>query len=294
MPMDRFFIAPFDSNSGLQRNVKPFMITDEAFASLNNAYAWRGRIRKRFGSRWLGNTQQLTRLRINVGTTDNTGALSGIVPGASGAIGQMFSIGSNLFTVNAVGTPANLLINGTATTATFNTSTGAFVFAGSTPTTDVYFYPALPVMGMATYQNALIDDEPLIAFDTQYAYQYIGGWERIAGEVTPGAATWTGDNSQFFWFSTWAGVDASDYALFVTNFNENEPNFMRFLFNNNWDNFQPLVSAGIYMNAARILVPFKNRLLAFNIWEGAQMAPVIFSTLIVCVILVHLMHLHWV
>lgn len=270
--MDRFFIAPFDNRSGLQRNVKPFMITDEAFENLNNAYAWRGRVRKRFGSRWLGNTQDLTRLRINVGTTDNTGALSGTVPSMNGAIGQMFSIGQNFFTVNALGTPANLLIDGTATTATFNTSTGAFVFAGSTPTSAVYFYPSLPVMGMATYQNTLINDEPLIAFDTKYAYQYTGGWERIDGEVTPGAATWTGSNSQFFWFTTWVGVNASDYVLFVTNFNENEPNFMRFLFNNNWDNFQPLISSGssLYMNAARILVPFKNRLLAFNIWEGAS------------------------
>jgi len=268
--MDRFFIAPFDDKSGLQRNVKPFMITDEAFASLNNAYAWRGRIRKRFGSRWLDNTQDLTRLRVNVGTTNNTGALSGTVPAMAGAIGQMFSIGQNFFTVNALGTPANLLIDGTATTATFNTSTGSFVFTGSAATTAVYWYPALPVMGMATFQNAIIDDEPLIAFDTIYAYQYNGGWERIDGEVTPGAATWTGSNSQFFWFTTWVGVDASNYVLFVTNFNETEPNFMRFLFNNNWDNFQPLISSGssLYMNAARILVPFKNRLLAFNIWEG--------------------------
>lgn len=270
MPTDRFYIAPYDSNSGLQRDVKPFMITDQAFASLNNAYAWRGRIRKRFGSRWLGNTQQETRLRVQVATTDGAGAASDTVPGGVGAIGQMFSIGSNLFTVNALGAPANLLISGTAATATFDTSSGAFVFTGTTINTAVYWYPALPVMGMGSFQNALINAEALIAFDTQFAYAYNFGWERIDGEVTSGAATWTGSNSQFFWTTTWVGVDASDYVLFVTNFNENEPNFMRFLFNGNWDNFQPLISSSNsrYMIAARILVPFKNRLLAFNIWEG--------------------------
>jgi hypothetical protein len=271
---DRFFIGPFDNKSGLQRNVKPFMITDDAFASLNNAYAWRGRIRKRFGSRWLGDTQQSTRLRVLVATTDGSGDASDMVPALAGSIGQLFSVGNNIFTVNALGTPANLLISGTATTATFNTSSGAFVFTGTDANEDVYWYPALPVMGMATFQNTAINNEPLIAFDTQYAYQYAGGgWNRIAGEATPGAATWSGDNSQFFWFTTYNGVNAYDYALFVTNFNEAEPNYMRFLFNNQWDNFRPQVSTiagptNVYMDAARILVPFKNRLLAFNIWEN--------------------------
>lgn len=270
MPQDRFFIAPFDSNSGLQRNVKPFMITDQAFESLNNAYAWRGRIRKRFGSRWLGNTQQSTRLRVKVGTTSGSGSLSGMVPSGDGSVGQMFSIGNNLFTVNSLGTPANLLILGTATIATFNTSTGSFVFTGTDINTDVYWYPALPVMGMATFQTANISNEPLIAFDTKYSYQYVGmGWERIAGEATAGAATWTGSNSQFFWFTTYVGVNAFDFTLFVTNFNESEPHFMRYLFNSIWTDFRPRISdtGPSYMDMARILVPFKNRLLAFNIWE---------------------------
>ena len=45
---DRFFIAPYDQNSGLQTNVKPWLIPDEAFSELNNAYVFRGRVRKRF------------------------------------------------------------------------------------------------------------------------------------------------------------------------------------------------------------------------------------------------------
>jgi hypothetical protein len=50
---DRFMIAPF--NVGLETDLKPWMIPDEAFAELNNAYIFRGRVRKRFGSALMGN-----------------------------------------------------------------------------------------------------------------------------------------------------------------------------------------------------------------------------------------------
>lgn len=274
MPIDRFYIGPYDSESGLENDIKPFLLPEKAFEQLNNAYCWRGRIRKRFGTRWLGPTQQLTRLRINVATTDVSGDASGTVPGVIFAVGQMFSIADNLFTVYQTGAPAVMLIDGTATTATFNTVTGAFSITGSTPATAVYWYPAQPVMGMATQQNATIDNEPLIAFDTQFAYKYNNGWDRMG---TGAAATWTGDNSQFFWFTTWVGVVANDYALFVTNFNETEPQFMRYTLNvtNVWNSFAPLVSIAnnIRMVAALALIPFKNRLLAFNVWESTAAAP---------------------
>jgi hypothetical protein len=277
MPTDRFFIAPFEGNSGLQKDRKPFMIMDQAFDELNNAYCWRGRIRKRFGSRWFGENQQSSRLRINVGTTNGAGALAAIVPGASGAIGQLFSIGAdNLFTVWQAN--GSMLIDGTAATATFNTATGAFSFTGTDALTVVYWYPALPVMGLATFENAAVNNEPLIAFDTRFSYEYAStGWERLALETNAGDATWTGSDSQFFWFTTYTGVNASDYALFVTNFNELEPNFMRYLFGyptGTWNTFRPqLNSAGtLFLNSARILIPFKNRMLAFNVWEGTDAA----------------------
>ena len=56
MAINKFFIAPLDS--GLTLDKKPFAIPDSAFAELKNAYAWRGRIVKRFGS-------ELSRIRSN-------------------------------------------------------------------------------------------------------------------------------------------------------------------------------------------------------------------------------------
>ena len=288
MPMDRFYIGPYDADSGLQTDVKPFVIPESAFSKLNNAYVFRGRVRKRFGSRWLGDTQQQTRLRMTVGTITGGSSAPAMVPGSYFVIGQAFSIGANFFTVYQTGNPGVLLFaTGAATVATFDTTTGAFVFTG-VPVADgtsIYWYPALPVMGLETYQNSSIDAETLIAFDTKYAYIYTTGWDRLSGEATPGASVWTGNNSQFFWTTTYSGSDASLFVLYVTNFNQLEPNFMRTLYPDPpplgpllWHNFMPQVSAFvagpvppaaslIYLQSALILIAFKNRLLAFNTWE---------------------------
>ena len=64
MPMDKFFIAPYDKNSGLNTAVRPWLIPDEAFADLTNAYQFRGRVRKRFGGRYQGATWMNSRLRV--------------------------------------------------------------------------------------------------------------------------------------------------------------------------------------------------------------------------------------
>lgn len=272
---DRFFIAPYDANSGLQTNVRPWLIPDEAFSTLQNAYVFRGRVRKRFGSLWLGATQLLSRLRINIGTTDGAGNFAGSVPLFGGtpiatpAVGQMFSIASNVFTVNVLGNPAMLLrsdLSGAA--ATFDTTTGAVVINGATINTTVYYYSALPVMGLLTFDRTNINNERTIAFDTRFAYEYNNGWERLATEITPGAARWTGSDSQFFWATTFGGANAFDKVFYVTNFNPNEPNFMRTLFNNQWDNFRPAITAAAFLNSARMIVVFKNRLVALNTWEG--------------------------
>ena len=356
--MDRFFIAPYDKTSGLQTNVRPWLIPDEAFSKLNNAYVFRGRVRKRFGSRWLLGSQLLTRLRIGVGNysipltggagvgiTDGAGSAMGTVPGGlyqvgqrfvigtelftvvsglpgpqvmtttgasvthtyditngnyvfAGAaintqiyffpntlttdgagninalvpppynVGQMFSIGNQVFTVNALGNPATLLISGTATLATFDTTTGQVIINGAAANTALFFYPALPVMGLLSYDTNDVNNEPTIGFDTKYAYIYTVGWDRISAEYTPGAATWTGSNSQFFWSTTWTGATGAEKILFVTNFNQNEPNFMRYYDGSAWDNFKPLINATDSLFSTRILVVFKNRLVALNTWEG--------------------------
>jgi hypothetical protein len=159
MALDRFLIGYADTKSGLQSNYKPFLINDNAFELLENAYVYRGRVRKRFGSVWMGLTQFNSRLRTNSfllnsgsgpvltpAVTDGTGnypALSGsptaTVIGDVYAIGQMFSIGSDTFTVVATGTPGTMLsTNPAVTVATYDTSTGAIVIFLSVATCNGY------------------------------------------------------------------------------------------------------------------------------------------------------------
>jgi hypothetical protein len=288
MPDGRFLIAPF--NSGLQDNVRPFLLPEDAFQELNNAYVFRGRVRKRFGTTLTSDgstavtaeTAQLSsRLRISVGTTDGNGDLSSSVflDGSAATtkytnspLGSMFSIGDDIFTVyQAAG--AMYISGGTATTHTFDTVTGDFVFVGADATTIVYFYPALPVMGIMQNETVNINDEPTYVFDTKFSYQFANnGWERFADEY------WTGSNSDFFWGRVWRGTLPTDILLFVTNFVFDETNVatdpIRYLSGGTWTDFAPAFSAaGSVINQARIIIPFKDRLLLMNTVENTDAAP---------------------
>jgi len=279
MPSDRFLIAPYDKSGGLQTNYRPWLIPDEAFSELNNAYQFRGRVRKRFGSRWIGNDALTSRLRINLGPT--TGATFTVNVGTvindaavPVGVGQQFSILGIVFTVvnPAGGAQKMLRSDNLAAAATFNLTTSDLNITGITAPvgTSVYYYLGDPVMGELTFVQNSINSNYVIAFDTSYAYKYVSGWTRLDGEADPGASIWLGADYQFFWDCSWLGAAPEDRIFFVTNFNENETNFMRYFDGTLWHNFNPQIDniGPNFLNCARILVTFKNRLLAFNTWEG--------------------------
>lgn len=264
----RFYIGQ-TNGQGLQTDLKPFAIPDDAFAELNNAYVFRGRVRKRFGARLMQGTdaqiegleQIQSRLKINLGNTNGSGDLSGTVPGAIFKIGQAFSCGDEFFTVYQTGTPAVMLKTGSAATHTYNTTTGAYVIAGSNANTPVYFYPAEPVMGLRTYERPDINIEQVIAFDTQFAYQFsANGWERL------GTVVFTGDDTDFFWSTNWRGSTEADNYFFVSNYKDN----VSYYNGSVWTNFSPILDDTNRLTSARIILPFKGRLLALNTIENVQ------------------------
>lgn len=275
MAFDRFMIAPL--NSGLQNDVKPFLVPDDAYAQLQNAYVWRSRLRKRFGSTLMngsvdsGVAQLSSRLRVQVGTI---GAPVSPVPGTKFRVGQMFSAGDQIFTVYQTGAPAAMLATGPGT-GTFNTTSGAFALAGTglPGATPIYWYPSDPVMGLPSYESGNINNEPVIAFDTQFSYQYTAGaWARITG----GADTWTGTDSQYFWATTYRGSVASDRILFVTNFNQTD--LFRYYNGTTWASLSPVYNAaGDNILTARIIVAFKDRLLFLNTIEDVTAGTAQFS-----------------
>lgn len=280
MAFDRFLIAPL--NSGLEKNVKPWLIPEQAFAELRNVYNFRGRIRKRFGSILLQGTsavdpdlaQLSSRLRINLGNTNGAGAFAGAVPGAVFKVGQQFSIGSEIFTVYQTGNPAVMYTTGAAVTHTYSTVTGVVTIAGAAATTAVYFYPAEPVMGLLTYERTAINDETTYAFDTQFAYSYsstgAGGWARL------GTGLWSGTNSQFFWATNYHGANNYDNLLFVTNYNATDG--LKYWDGTNWNNLVPVINAaGDTVLTARAVLVFKDRLILLNTQESIAASTKLFA-----------------
>lgn len=271
-----------DENASMDSSFKPYAIPDNAFEQLRNAYVFRGRVRKRFGSRLMegtsGGVQNLeqleSRFRINIGTTSVGGALAGTVPGSIFQVGQMFSVGSQFYTVTITGTPA-AMINTGAGSGTYNTTTGAYSFTGAPVSTIAYFYPAQPVMGLTSYPTGIVSQNATYGFDTQFAYKFTTtGWSRL------GTAVWTGNNYNFFWSVNFRGLTSNLTYLYTTNFNAgatlSDSDTMRYWNGSIWSTFNPRFSSTITTSTVltcRIIIPFKNRLLLLNVVENIGVAP---------------------
>lgn len=281
---DRFMIAPL--YSGLQQDLKPWLIPDDAFQNLENAYIFRGRVKKRFGSRFMrgsvqpveGFEQLQSRLRINLGNTNASGNATGGVPGSIFKIGQMFSVGSQLFTVYQDGFDMPMLISGTATFATYDTTPitgGGYLIMGAAALAPVYFYPSDPVMGIATYEQDNTQASITYAFDTQFAYIFSSsGWSRL------GTAIWTGSNRDYFWWYNYRGATSDTTYLYVSNYHFGvstaDSDLMQYWDGAAWNDFNPGFTSGTATNTiltARIIVPFKDRLVLLNVVENTGMSP---------------------
>ena len=281
MPYEKFLIAPL--TSGAQQNVKPWLLIETAFSELQNLYTWRGSVKKRFGARVMNGSkgspqnQLFTRLRVNVGTTDGNGDLTVTVPGAAFNVGQMFSCGDEIFTVVVAGTPGTMLISDNALTASFNTNTGQVVITGSNATTDLFFYPAEPVMHFGTYEVASINDEQLFAFDEQFAYQFVytTGWNRVTG----GTDSWTGTDSDFYWTTNYRGATSDTFLMFITN--NVAADAMRYWDGTTFNAFgsaatTPINAAANYIKTCKFILPFKDRLILFNVTENLAGGDTVF------------------
>lgn len=218
MAYDKFMISYNSDNSGLQTNVDPWLIMDEAFQQLNDCYVFRGKVQKRFGSVYIGSSQLTSQLNMLLSPSFSGSTYSGTVPGTQFNVGQMFLVGSDTFTVTITGTPGNMLCSNVATSGTFNTSTGAYTITGEASSQNVYFYPALPVMGFATWFDSQSSVDTLVAFDTQFSYSFDAinaNWDWFDA----GDNLWTGSDSQLFWSTQYIGDTSAATTIWSSNFN---------------------------------------------------------------------------
>ncbi len=277
MPVERILIAPL--RSGLELDKDPWLIMDDAWDVIDNAHVWRGKVHKRFGAYSMNPSksdiekQLFSRFRINVGTTAAVTGNFGpfVVPGTVFKIGQIFSIGTTIFTVFQNGA---MYTTATAT-GTYNTATGSVSITGNNenPSTSIFFYPAESVMALPTYNQSNVSDELLYGFDTQFAYHFLkaNGWLRL------GAGIWTGTNANFYSTTNYRGAASSDFLLFVVN--NVVADGIKFWDGAAWTTITPVYETvnNFVIQTARFVIPFKNRLLFLNTTEQTAAGPVVNS-----------------
>ena len=294
MPYKPFYISSYETDSGLDSYLESFLIPEKAFPTLEDAYAWRGRIRRRPGFELLG------RLRRSLTTS---------------AMGNISAVGAGTFTFNiftglgvlanepnasiepgditnitiTIGAPINQTLTDTVgtgtltvggagpiTSASINYASGvlSITFSGAAAASAATFtgayFPSLPCMGLRTRESStLINNEELIAFDTIYAYSFSGGQfvELVA------ATTWSGTDSDFFWTTNY-WENANGDIFWATNFSGPTGDPIRYYDGLAWTNFAPALDSGAttFFQQSLILIPYKDRLLAMNTWEGATLA----------------------
>lgn len=284
MAYDKFLIAPL--NSGLDRSLKSWMISDDAFERLNNAYTFRGRVRKRFGGKLSGQGattavqkslySRLAISLINAGTgaavktNAGTGNAADRVPGRIFKKGQMFSVADVLFTVisDVAGAQPMLCTNSPTTSGTFNVTNGDFTITAGPLDTQVFFYPSEPVMGLDLYESGVINNHPAFAFDTQFAYKYAGG--RWVQTPFPAGVPLHGNDTNFIWSANWNGLTPDLTYMFSSNYYAVNPTGavsanddpIYYYTGTTWVAFTPtFLTAGDKILTAKIIVAFKDRLL---------------------------------
>ncbi len=269
-------------NSGAQKkNKKPFLLVDDAFQELQNAYVWREEVKKREGMQFIGRFRRV----FTAASIGNSGAspwtinlyslyTPAITPEATAEIqpgSVVIIMGGVTFTDQGNG-----LLKGSVAgnSGWINYLTGVVILthtlgAGVAATAAFSYYPTLPAMGIWVREIAGINDEETVWFDTKYAYKVVGGDYQ---EFLSPSVTWDSTDSDFFWATNYSGSDSSKRLFFETNFKLSAGSPMRYTDGATWTTFQPIVALTppnpTYIFTARILIPYYGRLLALNTWEG--------------------------
>jgi len=281
MGVQPFLIA--NTRVGLEKDMEPWLLPNDAYPNLEDSYLWRGRVKKRLCYNLLG------RLKRSIGTTDGAGNLAltnlqnpPLTPGAS-----QFVVGTTIYqdpNPNPGGDPVTMLTDGVGV-AHLNRNAGTVVIAGGPLTTNVDYYPGNPVMGLNTLETITDNQETLVAFDTVYSYVFDYGTQSFVDFSNYKGGTtivnWTGTNHDFFWSTNY------QKAFWVTNGTKGFQGTSESSAGtgdgirwhdqsiggtNGWVNFMPKVDTTNYLMGALIIVPYKNRLVCLSTTEGTAFA----------------------
>jgi len=271
--------------TGLVQERENFLLPNDAYPTLENAYVWRERIKRKQAYQLLG------RLRRKVGTTNGAGNLAvAITPTPLNSGYSQFYVDTDVFVDSGGANPATLRTNGSGS-GSLNRTTGQLQINGSIPNTDVFFYPGLPVMGIRTRELADSANDQTIFFDQCYAYIYTLGTNNFE-EFIPGT-TWNAhaagpDGSDFFFSTNYWQSDGAVATPFATTGNKlfwvtnNTGQFgalqdpPRITDGVTWVDFFPSAWSQIdstnFLGNFLSMLPFRGRMVTFNTWEGTNAA----------------------
>ena len=262
-------IAPF--RSSLVKYYKPFLIGNDAFEEIENAYTYRGVVRKREGADLLAFMgSHANNLNVTVNVTAITQANPAAVTCAaahslvSGDIVTFVNVGG-MTQINGLTSVITVTGATTFTCTDINSTTYTAYTAGASV--------ALPVQGLKDHLITTSLDEDLIAFSRYKAYRFNVSTEvfdlistytdATRPAATPGVLNFTGTNLDFFWSVGYGN------AMWVTNgvdpmhFLQSAPSL------NTWNLQRPLVGPVDRINTCRMIIPYKGRLVILNTTEGA-------------------------
>lgn len=180
---EKIIVGPI--NRGLRNDVTPFNIDNDSFPVLVNAFQWRGRVKRKRGTNFLG---RLTRFFDSGNISYNSGSTTITLDGSgNGNILTGFSLETNgnivpgtVVITNLVGPvtytddgQGNLLNVLSVIKGTINYATGAITIAeqaGNAVAASFNYYPDLPVMGLRDLILDPSQNTGNLGFDTTYAY----------------------------------------------------------------------------------------------------------------------------
>lgn len=269
--------------TGLVQSRENFLLPDDAYPVLQNAYVWRERILRKRGCQFLG------RLRLKIGATNGAGAFSvAIVPNPTAGIAS-FQIGTDIFTDPGGAGLVVLLTNSAGVIHTLNRATGVITITGSIALTDVFYYPGLPVMGISVRELNNSANDQTVFFDQVYAYIFdivTGAFQEFITGTTWNASGQNITATNFFWSTNY--YTASVGTPFPSNNNKlfwvtNNTGFAgatadppRITDGITWVNFFPSAWSNIdatnFLTNWLAMLPFRGRMVTFNTWEGTTAA----------------------
>lgn len=275
--------------TGLVQDRQEFILPNDAYPVLQNAYIFRERIQRKQGVQFVGrlvramgpsafgNFDGAGNFIANINVFFGLEASATITPGSVSIV-----TAANTFTdINPV-TPTdapngNLFGGGGTIRGTINYISGDVVLfyapsAGQAVTITFSYFPNLPVMGILTREINSENNEQTIFFDTVYAYIFNNA-TNVFQEFLPGTV-WTGTDYNFFWGTNYWFTAANLKLFWVTNFSGTGGDPIRYTDGLTWTAFAPVINlgSGDLLNQCLALLPFRGRLVAFRTLEGANLA----------------------